>query len=388
MTDPDKPPGDKENLPGSDALSLGRESSEQGGFDQLASRLKRYIPAKRRSKEMSAYLATIGKQPDSEFRRMRDEKRDKKKLPEWQAANEASLKLDRCGEWLHFRHYVSIDQVRLHDARFCKQTKLCALCAIRRSAKNLGVYLARYEYLLAQKPALRPYLATFTVRNGEKGVNDLLTPYKCLRDSFRRMRDRWRQLKTGNGWGCSALSWMTAGVGSYEFTNRGKGWHPHLHLVLLADHELLPAEIEALKAEWCKTTGCSDLRAQDVRPIDLENPVSGFVEVFKYSMKFQDLQLSDNWRAHLDLQGHRLLISCGDFRGVKLSSELTDEPLEEIPFIDLFYRFLPEKGSYFLVSSCAVYAVEDKVGKSYVQNNTNNSCKNDIDVSSETYTEM
>ncbi|MFG4936873.1 hypothetical protein ACF0DY_32410, partial [Pseudomonas aeruginosa] len=59
-----------------------------------------------------------------------------------------------------------MDKIRLHAASFCKQHLICPLCAIRRGAKSLAAYLARYEVIRAQHPHLSPYLVTFTVKNG------------------------------------------------------------------------------------------------------------------------------------------------------------------------------------------------------------------------------
>lgn len=65
-------------------------------------------------------------------------------------------------------------------------------------------------------------------------------------------------------------------------------------------------------------------------------------------MKFQGMALSDNWRAHLDLKGFRLLMAFGDFYGVKLPAHLTDDPLEDQPYVDLFFRYLAQSQTYTL----------------------------------------
>jgi len=46
-----------------------------------------------------------------------------------------AAKLEHFGHWLVFRHYYTVDKVRLHAADFCKKHTLCPLCAIRRGAK-------------------------------------------------------------------------------------------------------------------------------------------------------------------------------------------------------------------------------------------------------------
>lgn len=63
------------------------------------------------------------------------------------------------------------------------------------------------------------------------------------------------------------------------------------------------------------------------------------MEVFKYAVKFSDLTLEDNWHAAQILKGKRLLNSFGLFRGVEIPDSLLDEPLDELPYWDRFYRY-------------------------------------------------
>ena len=44
---------------------------------------------------------------------------------------------------------------------------LCPLCAIRRGSKALKSYLDRWAAIQAEKPAMRPFLVTLTVKDGE-----------------------------------------------------------------------------------------------------------------------------------------------------------------------------------------------------------------------------
>jgi hypothetical protein len=67
----------------------------------------------------------------------------------------------------------------------------------------------------------------------------------------------------------------------------------------------------------------------DVRPI-VGDPAEGFMEVFKYAVKFSDQPVADTWHAFQTLKGKRLLGSAGCFRGVEVPEELTDESLSMI----------------------------------------------------------
>jgi hypothetical protein len=95
-----------------------------------------------------------------------------------------------------------------------------------------------------------------------------------------------------------------------------------------------------LSSEWHNITGDSFM--VDVRPIDELDPVSGFIEVFKYAVKFSSQSPADTVHAFLTLRGKRLLASSGCFRGVPEPSGLLDdaEALEGLPFVTLFYRYL------------------------------------------------
>ena len=128
------------------------------------------------------------------------------------------------------------------------------------------------------------------------------------------------------------------GVYTLELTNKGKGWHPHCHMIVLAASA--PSQ-SAISAEWHGITG--DSMIVDCRPIT-GDPSEGFMEVFKYAVKFSDLSLDDNWHAAQLLKGKRLLNSFGLFRGVEIPESLLDEPLDSLPYWDRFYRFV--QGEY------------------------------------------
>jgi hypothetical protein len=80
----------------------------------------------------------------------------------------------------------------------------------------------------------------------------------------------------------------------------------------------------------------------DCRPIT-GDPSEGFLEVFKYAVKFSDLTLADNWHAAQLLKGKRLLNSFGLFRGVEVPESLLDEPLDSLPYWDRFYRYVQDE---------------------------------------------
>lgn len=250
-------------------------------------------------------------------------------------AEKTAASLASCGNYLHFREYFTVGKVRLHNATFCKQHLVCPLCAIRRGAKALGAYLARWQVIQEERPDLKPYLLTLTVKNGP----DLEERHQHLTKSLRRLMDRRRYFNAGiRGAPWTELCKAEGGVYTHEQTNKGNGWHPHTHMILLCASA--PSQ-SALSAEWHGITG--DSMIVDCRPItggEAGDYSEGFMEVFKYAVKFSDLSLEDNWHAAQVLKGKRLLNSFGLFRGVEVPESLLDEPLDSLPFWDRFYRFI------------------------------------------------
>lgn len=246
-------------------------------------------------------------------------------------ATKTASGLATCGNYLHFREYFTVGKVRLHNATFCKQHLVCPLCAIRRGAKALGAYLTRWQVIQEERPELRPYLLTLTVKNGD----DLDERQEHLTKALRKLMDRRRYFNAGTrGAPYTELCKAEGAVYTLELTNKGNGWHPHCHMIVLAASA--PSQ-SALSAEWHKITG--DSMIVDCRPIT-GDPSEGFMEVFKYAVKFSDLSLEDNWHAAQRLKGKRLLNSFGLFRGVQIPESLLDEPLDELPYWDRFYRYL------------------------------------------------
>ena len=302
-------------LPDSDqekAPDLGHEIKGRG-VELLPVKVLRYGTAKIRALDVAHYIA---------------------RLPLDLRDSYTAERLYACGNNLHFRHYFTIDEVRLHKSYLCGFHLLCPLCAIRRGSKALQAYLPRYEALVASEPLLKPFLVTLTVKDGP----DLEERFDHLLLAQNRL---WRS-KLGTRQKCS-LSGVRAAVWSYE-VKRGKGsglWHPHLHMVALA--ETMPDQV-SLARQWKQLTG--DSHVVDVRPIDQADPVSGFLEVFKYALKFSDMSEEDTFHAFTVLSGRRLIGSSGKFRGVKIPKSLMDEPLDSLPYVEYLYRWLPQRRGY------------------------------------------
>ncbi len=292
------------------------------GFSEISDLdgiLERYATARRRAVVMSDYALSTAKN---------------KKL---------SDSLRYCGSFLTFRHYYTVEQLRLHSAKFCRKHLLCPLCSIRRASKSLQSFIPKLESVLASDPTLTPYLVTLTVKNGP-----------CLADRFRhivRSISRMTQARRNSHKPRHPYVEMAkadGGLYSIEF-KRGKNsgeWHPHVHMVWLCR---VPPDARKLSDEWHKFTGDSFI--VDARPFDTRKPMAtNLMEVLKYALKFSEMSLDDNWEAFEALTGRRLFAAFGSLYGLKLPDELNDDlsDMEGLPYIDLLYRYLPMAGQYTL----------------------------------------
>jgi hypothetical protein len=300
--------------PESENPDLLQQDGVSEGIEALPGRVNRYGKARSAALDIAEYIGASDQA---------------------QTLSKQLQRLKTCGDYLVFRHYWTVDQVKLHGARLCCQHLLCPLCAIRRGARALRAYLNRWEVIRAEKTALRPFLVTLTVKDGP----DLSERFEHLK---RSQRELWKRKQRGRG---SVLDGVAGAVWSYEI-KRGKGsglWHPHLHMIALAEFQ--PDQGE-LARDWHNITG--DSFVVDVRPISQEDPASGFIEVFKYAVKFSDQPPADTLHAFQTLRGKNLMASSGCFRGVVEPEGLLDdcEALEGLPFVTLFYRYL--RGGYSL----------------------------------------
>lgn len=285
--------------------SLAGESREGFRTDGLSNRLQRYGSARENALKFRRYLV--------------EQREDK-----------LADALGDCGNYATFRDYFTIGQTRLAKMCTCRKHLICPLCAIRRGAKALRVYLARVEHLRAADPTLKAYMVTLTVKNGD----DLRERFSHLASNVRTLH---RRRSRGNTQ--SEVLKARSAVWSYEFTNKGNGWHPHVHAVWLC-HQA-PDSFK-LSREWQALTG--DSYIVDVRPMDESDPVSAFLEVFKYALKFSDLADPDRLHAYKTLKGKRLQDSFGALRGLDVEPSESDELLDDLPYIERMFQFVQGVG--------------------------------------------
>ena len=301
------------------------------GIGHLPHRLERYGAAVSRTRVQGQFTLELVQGGDDDGRR-----RELERMAD---------KLNRCGSYLGFRHYFTIDELRLHEGYFCQFEKLCQLCALRRSAKLLRTYSEKFAQVMREQPHLVACMVTFTVKDGpelSERLNHLLTFHGVqLERRKKRLRDASRP----------ETEWARAagGVSRVEI-KRGSGsgqWHPHIHAGWLCDQ--LPDQ-DKLRDEWHELTGDShQVKVSPCRfaagaaPIDIAGEL---VEILKYAVKLSDTSPADALHVHETTRGKKLIRPFGLLHGVKLSDGCLDDPLcaTDLPFIELFFNY--EAGGY------------------------------------------
>lgn len=291
---------------------------------EFKKRLERYSGAKARSLAMSEYIKST--QP-SRYRKI-------------------AYRLGECGSFLWFKNYFEKGEIRLHSASFCEKGALCPFCAIRRAGKFIKAYMSKLESLRAVYPHLKPYMLTLTVKDGESLSERFLHLRFAIREYMEKRRKYLASETRKRNRPHVELVKALGGVYSIEI-KRGKNsklWHPHVHFVILCDHKN-PIDVQKLSAEWHEITGDSFI--VDCRSFYSAEPdfvLDGFLEIFKYALKFSDMSLEDNFHAYELLNKQRLIGNFGILRGIEVEENLNDFCPEDEPYIDLFFRYFKNRG--------------------------------------------
>lgn len=286
----------------------------QGAVDgEFASRLSRFSKAVASSRAIADYLRSFGV-VDAE-------------------ALDRGARMERCGSWCWFRHYLGSGRRVLKGAAFCEQRLLCPWCALRVAMKLGCKYAERVSAAVAADPSLVPVLVTLTLRDGP----DLRERFARLMDCLKRFVAGFRLVRSGHRW---LQRYRVAGGVCGVEVKRGSGsglWHVHAHWLLLMPGCDFRCSADALSREWHGLT--VDSYVVDVRAVD--SAAAGVVEVLKYVCKFSEMSYADLWQTFGVCKGRRLRRSFGVLRGVADPVDLLDEDSSSVgPFVDEFFRFV------------------------------------------------
>jgi plasmid rolling circle replication initiator protein Rep len=298
-------------------------------------RITRFGILKHRSKQQENFLWTLAKYKEN----YQNDKPNEESI----RATKSAQKLLGCGNFLLFKNFYTIDQVKLAKLQVCNQHLLCPFCAAIRASKAIQKYTERVDEVLSKNRKLKPVLITFTVKNG----TDLGERSSHLIKSFRSLLERRRDyLKKGRGF--NEFCKIDGAMYSYEntFNESTKEWHPHIHLFALLDEWI---DQEQLSELWHEITGDSFI--VDVRKVK-KTKDSGYAkaaaEVCKYALKFGDLTVENTWEAFKVLKGKRLSGAFGSLWGVKIPDNPADDiNHSDLPYLEMIYKFVFSNRSYY-----------------------------------------
>lgn len=318
--------------------------------DNHNDRIARLATLKNRAKHQENYLWSIaGFDTDSDT-----------KAKQSYLATKSAHKLSECGNYLLFKNYYTVDEIKLAKMRVCNQHLLCPFCASIRASRSIQRNAPRVSEILRQNRKLKPVLLTLTVANGK----DLAERQEHLMSAFRTLikrRQDW--LKKGRGY--NQFCKLLGGFYSYENTYNEKTgeWHPHLHIFGVLEEWI---DQEDLSETWHEITG--DSYIVDIRRVKKHKELGygkAIAEVCKYALKFGDLSVEKTWEAFMVLKGDRKVAlrlsgSFGLLRGIKMDDEATadDDLQQDLPYLEMIYKFVFGKKSYY--DLVAVKQIEPK----------------------------
>ena len=117
-------------------------------------RLQRYGAGKSRALDMAKYITENTKS------KWDDRKRNTE-------TGKLATKLQGCANYLVFKRYLTVDEIRLHAANFCKSICFVRFVRCAVGQKYLQVYKQRLDVVLQENPNLRAFMVTLTVKDGE-----------------------------------------------------------------------------------------------------------------------------------------------------------------------------------------------------------------------------
>ena len=168
----------------SEALAGGEiQALQSANADQHRDRITRFATLKHRAKNQENYLFTLAKFKENYEKDVKNEESIK--------ALKSAQKLNECGNYLLFKNFYTIGEVKLSKLRTCGQHLLCPFCAAIRASRAIQKYVERIDQVLKENRKLKPVLITLTVKNG----SNLAERSEHLMKSFRTLLERRRTMK-------------------------------------------------------------------------------------------------------------------------------------------------------------------------------------------------
>jgi len=308
------------------------------------------------------------------FKLKKSKKQVKITLDYWDSIKENPLSPNmnanvyNCGSWLKFRNYIDLDKNSLHKARFCKKDKICPACAARRAAKQVQKV---YKELYSNEDLLKGnwyYIVMPVVHNSSEEFG---TVFKRVQTALKKINQAIRNEERGK----NSNNWFTNFDGIYysiEETKTDNGWNVHANLLCRSKKPLQGLirkhpkknngvfwNLDAVETLKQIAEGSLNISISPIKVSNKEELLKNLQEVFKYSLKFQELSPDDLLIAYRGLYRKRLIGTMGTLRGLSTDIKFNDEEIEDELFIETIYHYIK---TYKLSSQ--------KMGKTYKNGQT------------------
>ena len=303
---------------------------QSANADQHRDRITRFATLKHRAKNQENYLFTLAQFKENYEKDVKNE--------ESINALKSAQKLNECGNYLLFKNFYTIGEVKLSKLRTCGQHLLCPFCAAIRASRAIQKYVERIDQVLQENRKLKPVLITLTVKNG----SDLAERSEHLMKSFRKLLDRRRDYEK-KGRGFNEFCKVQGAMYSYENTFNEKQANGILIFIcsLWLIIGLISKNFQNIGIALLGTLWLSTFVGQKKKGHGYSKAAA---EVCKYALKFGDLSVEKTWEAFKVLKGKRLTGSFGLLWGVKIPDTMTDDmPLEDLPYLEMLYKFAYSK---------------------------------------------
>ena len=253
-------------------------------------------------------------------------------------------KIKGCASYLLIREFIESGETRIRNANFCKRFQICPACAVRRGAKLAEAGLEKVQHVMASESPLTPVMITLGVpnsKNVEEGLGQLKGALSAM------MAKRRKAIAGNRGHNPIEFCKVQGGIKSMEVTNKGKGWHPHVHIFALINDWI---DREKLRDEFVsfgggKIVDVRTITAKETREDQTDEEakeqalISGLLEVLKYPTKFGDLTPKQRHEFYVGARSTRLTDCFGNLRGVKIGDIDNDDIELEGAFRDWVARW-------------------------------------------------
>jgi len=310
-------------------------------LDFMSKNIIRYTKSKAKTKDLLFYVEKLN-----------DAEQEKHHL-----TKNVISSIDGCGSWLEFRNYFKVDQTKLHNANFCKKDKLCPACAMRRASKQVKKVMNYFEENPSFKNKHWYYIVLPVKHNASESFT---TVFNRAKDGLNTLRKSINNNKQGKGHK-SFFSQFDGLMYSFEVTKTENGWNNHINLLCCSDTPVQDIYKYTFKngkeayqhfgimEDWAKYTDNKSFM-HSINKIDVASEdalIKNLLEIFKYSMKFQDLKPKDLVEAYASTYKKRLLGAFGSLYGIKMNVDLNGDEVLGKEFLEIIYRFDFETRKYF-----------------------------------------